>query len=206
MYEAARTLPLLDELRGRGAALVVDLAGRRSVVRHYHRGGAVADTLGDRYFRLAGNRVLHELRVSEAARSRGVATPLVQCGAWYPAGVFRRFDIATEYIPESHDLSTVLFADVAPSDHALASTAQLIRAMVNGGLNHRDLNVKNILLAPDAAYVLDLDRCSIADRLAPADAHAMRARFFRSVNKWESKTGRRVHDITRNALSEAFDA
>jgi tRNA A-37 threonylcarbamoyl transferase component Bud32 len=186
--------------------LVVDLAGKRVVVRHYHRGGAVADALGDRYFRFADNRVLHELRVSEAARARGVATPPVQCGAWYSAALFRRYDIATEYIPESQDLSTVLFGDVAPSDQALSLTAQLIRSMVRGGLLHRDLNVKNILLDRSSAWVLDLDRCTINERVTPQAAHAMRSRFFRSVNKWEARTGRRVHDVARNVLSEAFDA
>lgn len=204
LYDAARTLPVLAELRGRGVALLVDLAGQRAVVRHYQRGGAVARALGDRYVRFAPNRVLQELQVSEFARSRSVPTPRVLCAAWYTEGVFHRFDIATEYVAGARDLSAVLFGDAAPSEPVLTRVAQLIRTMLDAGLVHRDLNVKNILVGPDRAYVLDLDRCAITERVDGTVARAMRERFFRSVNKWEAATGRRVHDVARNQLSEAF--
>ena len=198
-------MPVFAELHGRGVALVVDMAGQRVVVRHYRRGGAVANALGDRYFRLGHNRVLREILISEAARSRSVPTPRVLCGVWYDHGVFQRFDIATEYVPDSRDLSVVLFGDAAPSELALTRVAQLIRTMLAAGFVHRDLNVKNILIGNDRAYVLDLDRCAIMKRVNAAAAGAMRERFFRSVNKWEAATGRRVHDVARNKLSEAFD-
>ena len=166
----------------------------------------MADALGDRYFRYAPNRVLHEVMISEAARSRGVSTPRVKCGAWYTDGLLRRFDLATEFIPNSRDLSDVLFGDVVPSEPVLRRTAELIRGMLHAGLIHEDLNVKNILLAADSAFVLDLDRCRIADRVTEHDAQRMRNRFFRSVNKWETRTGKRVHDVARNVLSAAFHA
>ena len=204
LYDAARALPRIRELQGRGVALVVELAGDAIVVRHYHRGGAVADALGDRYFRYAANRVIHEVRISEFARGRGVATPRVKCGAWYTDVLFRRFDIATEFIPDSQDLSEVLFGDVVASDSALLHTAELIRGMLQAGLIHEDLNVKNILLTTERAFVLDLDRCRLADRVSVPDAQRMRNRFFRSVNKWETRTGNRVHDVARNVLSAAF--
>ncbi len=166
----------------------------------------MADVLGDRYFRYAGNRVLHEVRISEAARARGISTPRVKCGAWYTEGLFRRFDIATEFIPDSQDLAEVLFGDVVPGDPVLRRTAELIRGMLHAGLIHEDLNVKNILLSADRAFVLDLDRCRLADRVDEHQAHRMRNRFFRSVNKWETRTGKRVHDVARNVLSAAFHA
>jgi tRNA A-37 threonylcarbamoyl transferase component Bud32 len=206
LYDAAGTLPRARELHGRGIALVVELAGDACVVRHYHRGGAMADALGDRYFRYATNRVLHETGVSEAVRARGISTPRVKCGAWYTDGLFRRFDIATEFIPDAQDLSEVLFGDVVPGDPVLRRTAELIRGMLEAGLIHEDLNVKNILLTNDGAYVLDLDRCRLAGRVSEHDAQRMRNRFFRSVNKWETRTGQRVHDVARNVLSAAFHA
>ncbi len=205
LYDAALVLPRIAELRGRGVALVVELSGQRCVLRHYHRGGAVAHALGDRYLRLAPNRVLTELATSEAARTRGVATPVVMCGTWYDHGLFRRSDIATVYIPSSKDLAAVLFSDVAPPQSAVAATAHLIRSMLQAGLLHRDLNLKNILIADQQAYILDLDRCTLQPRITGDQAGAMRQRLFRSLLKWEHRTGRRVHDTTRNALREAFD-
>ena len=179
------------------------MAAERCVVRHYQRGGAAA-ALGDRYFRLAANRVLHEVRLSEVARSRGISTPRVKCGAWYTDGVFRRYDIATEFIPDSRDLATILFGDAVPNDLALQRTAELISGLLRAGLIHEDLNIKNILLTTDRAFVLDLDRCRVEERVSDYDAQRMRNRFFRSVHKWESRTGKHVHEAARNVLNAAF--
>lgn len=204
LYDAALTLPRRGELRGRGLAPVVELAGETCVVRHYQRGGAVASVLGDRYLRAAGNRVVNELRVSEIARNRGVMTPRVKCAAWYTEGLFERYDIATEFIPRSRDLSFLLFGDAPPPDSVLTNTAALVRSMLGAGLIHRDLNVKNIIVDDNRAHILDLDRCYVRDRVTESDARKMRDRFFRSLNKWETKTGRRVHDVARDVLSQGF--
>ena len=76
--------------------------------------------------------------------------------------------------------------------------------MVQGGVIHEDLNVKNIIVDADRAWVLDLDRCRVQDRVSASDVRRMRDRFFRSLNKWETNTGRRVHDVARDVLSQGF--
>lgn len=202
LYEAALHLPRLGELQGRGLALVVELGGRVCVVRHFQRGGAVMKAVGDRYLRTT-NRALSELKASEAARARGVATPVVVAVAWYSEGIFRRFDIATSFIAGSRDLATDLF-DPARSARAVHFTSALINKLLTAGLLHRDLNLKNVLIGRDRAYVLDLDRCRVLDRVTDAQRSAMRARFLRSLEKWEEKTGTPVSKETRRALSEAF--
>jgi tRNA A-37 threonylcarbamoyl transferase component Bud32 len=159
--------------------------------------------LDDRYLRAAPNRVVRELRASEAARARGIATPVVKCGAWYTHGFFRRFDIATLYIPESRDLSDVIF-DAAFAPAAVARAATLIRDMLRAGLIHQDLNLKNILVTKDRAFVLDLDRCYVVERVSAAQAEAMRARLFRSLAKWQRRTGKVVAPDLAASLTEAF--
>ena len=175
------------------------------MVRHYQRGGSVMTVLGDRYARLGSPRFLKELRASEAARSRGIATPAIQAGAWYDGWIFRRCDVATAYIPDSADLAAVLFGEGGAYESGVKETLDLIRSVVSGGLLHRDLNLKNILIA-DRAYVLDLDRCEVVDRLTRSQTHAMHDRFFRSLRKWESKTGRKIPSAVVTAFHEAFFA
>ena len=204
LFEAASRLPRLGELQGRGPALITEIAGRACVVRHYRRGGAVAGLLDDRYARLAQNRVLRELRVSESARARGVATPAVQCAAWYNHGLFRRFDIATMYIAASRDLADVLFGEEAVPERALRASVRLIRDMLRAGLVHQDLNLKNILIAPDRAYVLDLDRCRVEEGVSAATSQVMRDRLLRSLSKWERRTGKAAPPGVRKQLAEAF--
>ncbi len=109
---AAAAHPEAETLRGRGRVHVVPspvTAGERWVVRHYHRGGAVATVLGDRYLRLGPPRPEREYRVGRALERLGVPTPPHVGAAWYAAGPFRRGDLVTGYVPGSHDLAAVLF-------------------------------------------------------------------------------------------------
>lgn len=203
LFDAALRMTRIADLQGRGVTPVVELAGGRCVVRHFRRGGSVASALGDRYLRASGNRVLQELRASVEARGRGVATPEVKVAAWYDVGIFRRYDIATSYIPSAGDLSDVLFDDAARAA-ALSHATLLLRQLISAGMMHRDLNLKNILVTDERAYVIDLDRAEVFDRLTQAQASAMRDRMLRSLTKWEAKRGRSLPASTRTALGEAF--
>jgi tRNA A-37 threonylcarbamoyl transferase component Bud32 len=174
------------------------------VVRHYHRGGAVMSVLADRYLRIGQPRVLRELQVNVDARARGIPTPEFKAGAWYGHGIFRRCDIATAYIPHARDLAAILFENAGAQNHGVAQAAQLLRLVIERGLVHRDLNLKNILVAPSGGYVIDLDRCAVVERLSPTAARAMRDRFFRSLAKWETKTGIAVAAGIKQTFAEAF--
>jgi 3-deoxy-D-manno-octulosonic acid kinase len=203
LFEAALQMPRIGTMHGRGIAPVVDIVGEPCVVRHFRRGGSVMSALGDRYLRAGSNRVLHELRASEAVRGRGVATPSVKFAAWYDEGIFRRYDIATSFIPSARDLADILFDD-AQRTVAVTHTQKLLRDVVKAGLLHRDLNLKNILVTAERAFVLDLDRAKVLDRLTQLQASAMRTRFMRSLTKWEGKEGRKIPASARTALGEAF--
>jgi serine/threonine protein kinase len=204
LYEAAMRLPQVANLQGRAVNVVADFGGSAWVVRHYRRGGSVMKVLEDRYLRIGSARVLHELQVSEAARERGIPTPQFMAGAWYDHGIFRRCDIATSYIPRSSDLAQIIFEQATARGDAVLRSAQLIRIIIKLGLLHRDLNLKNILIARSGAYIVDLDRCTLVDRLTPEQVHGMRKRFLRSLAKWEKHTGVVVADSIKRTLSEAF--
>lgn len=210
LYRAAARSRSALRMQGRGpvyaiparrdeveAALDVD-AGRWAV-RHYRRGGAVARLLGDLYLRTGDPRPFRELRASEAVRDRRIPTPRVVAAAVYRAGpFFYRGDLVTRYVPDTVLLADVLFdpdrrgvSGTVDRREALAETGALIRRMARAGVHHPDLNARNVLLewsggAPDA-YVIDLDRCRLAEGPLPDAAEAMHERLLRSIRKLEKK-------------------
>lgn len=206
LFDAAGHSAARRTVAGRGPAFAVATAEGQWLVRHYRRGGALARILGDRYPRMGEPRAFRELDVSLAARASGIATPEVVAAAAYPAGIFRRCDIAVVFMRESIDLAGLLFEhgdrDI---DDAAAKAAALIRTICERGLLHPDLNLKNILIAPDAGYVVDLDRCRMAEP-SRENADRMRRRLLRSLEKWQARTRTTVPAPVRRTLEEAFRA
>lgn len=189
---------------GRGAAYGVQTPAGTWVVRHYRRGGAVARLLGDRYVRLGAARPLAELRASEAARQRGVRTPEVVAAVVYGAGPFYRADLATTLVPGAADLAeTALGAsrlDAAARADAWAAAGTLLRDAMAAGVEHADLNLRNVLIAttPEGmrAYLLDLDRAVVHEGPLADDARAaMLRRFHRSRRKLERALGHVTSDM-----------
>jgi 3-deoxy-D-manno-octulosonic acid kinase len=205
LYAAAAALPDAQPVLGRGTAYAIRIHDHAWLVRHYRRGGALARLLGDRYARFASGRALRELNVSAAARRAGIPTPEVVAAVTYPAGAFARFDIAVTWIDDALDLAAVLFAESRRDiDAEIAKAATLIRTLCERGLQHADLNLKNILTEPGGAYVVDLDRCRMITGGHERNAVAMRQRFIRSLEKWEAHTGKEVATSHLRTLTEAF--
>ena len=203
LYEAAAAAPDAKPIAGRGTAYAIRFDTDPWLVRHYRRGGLIARVLNDRYAP-GGNRALDELKVSVIARARGIPTPEVVAAICYPSRLYARFDIAVEFIGHSRDMAQLLFEDRVVPPEEINKAAALITTMIQNGLLHADLNLKNILIAPERAYVLDLDRCRIVDEPTAHDADVMRRRFLRSLEKWESKTGRVVSEGFHHTLEAAF--
>lgn len=207
--------------------------GVRWAVRHYQRGGAVASLLGDRYARIGEPRPFRELRLGRTLEELEVPTPAHIGAAVYPAGPFYRGDLVTRFVPDSRDLAAVLFpgltldttageagktaetaengeaAETRPAvDPAVAmeSAGRLIRLLHDRGVNHPDLNLKNVLLAGDPvrALILDLDRATLQARLPARARHRMLDRFWRSARKWETQTGRPLDRRVREAFREGY--
>jgi 3-deoxy-D-manno-octulosonic acid kinase len=184
------------ELRGRGPvhALSAPTGRGRWVVRPYRRGGAVAaPLLRDRHLRVGVPRPVAEARASGEVSLRGIPTPRVLAGALYPRGLFYRADIVTEYIPASRDLAEALFGGEATDRSPLLEEAGLLVArLARAGVEHADLNARNILLsgAGEAlmALLLDLDRCRVRAR-TPLPPHHMLARLERSLRKIGERRG-----------------
>lgn len=210
LFDHAADQPGAIRLEGRGPAFVMGaLDGQHWVVRRYRRGGAVARLLGDRYLALGTPRPVGELRVSAAARARGVATPQVTAAAVYGHGPFYRGEIATRYLADSRDLAAVLFGDdhLAVKQEAARAAGRLVRHAHEAGLIHADLNVKNVLLtgSPPTAWLLDLDRSRLVEEVSPPHRLAMLARLERSMAKWESRSGSSLDPAIRYAFRSGYE-
>ncbi len=194
---------------GRGPLALIPANGEEWVVRHARRGGAIAPLLGDHYLSVGVPRPIRELRVSWAARNAGIATPEVVAAAVYPVRPrLYRGDVVTRLVTGAADLARIVFgrssldADEEPTgedridiDPALAARAAgaAIRAAIERGLVHPDLNLKNVLIRKGAdgleAWILDLDGCRLAPPVPERRRLAMLERFERSWHKWQRRAG-----------------
>jgi 3-deoxy-D-manno-octulosonic acid kinase len=224
LMAAAESDPAVIRLAGRGRVARVPGPApwqhEQWVVRHYHRGGAVARFLGDRYLRIGTPRPFRELGLLAALRDRGVPAPEPVGAAVHRWGPFYRGDLVTRWVPESLDLATLLFDPETPSvpasaamgvegSAAMGAAGRLVRLLHERGVAHPDLNLKNLLVAPadpePRALVLDLDRATLHPDGVPARTRRrMIARFWRSARKWERRTGRSLPASLRAAFHEGY--
>jgi 3-deoxy-D-manno-octulosonic acid kinase len=212
LHEAAAAQPAGASFSGRGAAHLMKLGGEQAVVRHYRRGGAMAGVLGDRYLRAGRPRPARELEASVGARLRGVATPEVLATVTYAAAAWYRADIATRYVPATRDLATAVLsearADAAARLRLWRAAGDLLGHAFNAGVEHPDLNLRNVLVSDDArAFLIDLDRALVRDRpVSGAARAAMVERLHRSRRKLETRYGSKASAEELAAFDEAVGA
>lgn len=187
------------QFKGRTTAYGIQLGCGRVVVRHAMRGGIMARAGSDLF--LPPTRGLRELMNSLRLRVAGVSTPEVACFVSYNAGpLFRRSDVATREIPESHDLAVVL-REMPDADHresCLRATGRLLSLMARVGAHHPDLNARNVLITWDHdganAHVLDVDRIRFHVPGTPMVADANIERLERSLRKLRENEQLNVSD------------
>ena len=213
LYEAAsRQADAM--LQGRGPVPVLTTPQGRWVVRHYHRGGMVAGPLlGDRYFRVGLPRPVREAHASRELRQRGVPTPRVVAGAVYPGGVFYRADLVTEFVADAVDLTYLLFEEELSGPEradVMKGVGRLLACTATAGVEHLDLNAKNVLVAQRSRGIhpllLDLDRCRVLSSGTRVDPRAMLKRLYRSLRKYETVSGRLLGPGEWSVLSRCANA
>jgi 3-deoxy-D-manno-octulosonic acid kinase len=212
LYDAAAAGALAPPMHGRGPVYLIDLGGRTAVVRHCHRGGAIARLSRDRYLRIGEPRPFYEIRASAEALRRGVPTPTVLAAVVHRGTLRYRADVATEHIPNSVDLAELLFgepqAPVEEMESAAYRAGALIRLAHERGVLHTDLNLKNVLLqrVDDdwKGWLLDFDQCRVVDSTNAKQRARMLMRLQRSRHKWERKTGKTVSPAVRSAFRAGY--
>jgi tRNA A-37 threonylcarbamoyl transferase component Bud32 len=178
--------------RGRGTLDVHDLYdGGAALIRRYRHGGALRGLTGDFFFTWPP-RPFRELTLTEEARRRGVSTVEPLAALIEPvAGILYRGWLVTRRIDGARDAWAVCQAGDIPSKEkalSLKAAALSVSLMHRLGVDHRDLNLKNILLRREAdgwrGYVIDLDKARLFSGPVPRErAERNLARLARSVRK-----------------------
>jgi hypothetical protein len=196
------------ELSGRGVAYAITIPGTatRGVVRHNRHGGFFARVTDDLFLR--PTRAPTELAISERLLAAGISTPRVLGYVVYDVGGgLARSDVVTLEVTPSADLGAALdpASPEASRGAALDATATLVAALSQCGARHRDLNVKNVLLAGDAgvphAYVLYVDRITFGNPPRDALRHNL-ARLRHSARTRRKRLGASVTDAELAQLDE----
>lgn len=176
---------VLGRAHGRGSALFLAWEGREYLLRHYHRGGAVARLLGDRYLwsGLARTRAWREFAITARLHAQGLAVPRPALARVERVGCcFYRADLVTERIAGARTLAQVLKREALPVREWMAIGAML-RRFHRRGVFHADLNAHNILYdVRGRLYLIDFDRARLR-RPAGRWRLANLARLQRSLRK-----------------------
>lgn len=146
---------------GRGATALLALpSGRTARIKRLCRGGWTAPLWRDRF--VGARRALDNLRLPVEANRRGVATPVplaLLIERHWP-GLVRAW-LAVDEVAGATDLRSRLASGRRPTEAELGTVLRLVRNMHERGVEHRDLNLGNLLIREDdglAAFVIDLDR------------------------------------------------
>lgn len=176
------------EAPGRGTSLFLAAGGGREwVLRPYRRGGLVARLSEIRYLwtGLERTRAFRELRLTADLHQRGLPVPppvaaaVIRCGLTYEA------TLITERIPDARALADRLETNKA-DEALLVEVGRTIRRFHNAGLDHVDLNARNLLVDnEERVWLIDLDRC----RMRPKGRWqaASLARLERSLTKFGAR-------------------
>ena len=198
---------------GRAGLHAVALAdGGDALIRSCLHGGILRG-LTRNWFISRPPRPFAELAVTAAARERGLATPEVLAalvarglGPWY------RGWLVTRELKGTHTLWTALL-EGSPDEGKqalLRHVGRALRMMHAAGVDHADLNLRNILVlhktpGPEI-YIIDFDKSRLYQGPVPA-ARAQRnlGRLLRSVNKLDRERVR-IRPGDWDCLLEAYDA
>ncbi|WP_302140039.1 3-deoxy-D-manno-octulosonic acid kinase [Halomonas alkalicola] len=173
------------EAPGRGASLFLDAgSGHEWVLRPYRRGGLIARLSAKRYLwtGLEQTRAFRELRLTAALHERGLPVPRPVAAAVTRLGLTYEATLITERLPGARALAERLEARQA-GDALLAEVGRTIRRFHDAGLDHVDLNARNLLVdEAQRVWLIDLDRCRLRPKGAWQDANL--ARLERSLVKF----------------------
>lgn len=150
-------------LRGRGggraSACFIDSPAGACVLRHYHRGGMVANLLGDRYLWTGreDTRSFAEFRLLAQLLEWQLPVPEPMAARYCRHGMHYTADLITRRIDDARTLAECLRS--ACLDAGLAKKCgALIARFHRHGVWHADLNAHNLLVTPSAIVMIDFDR------------------------------------------------
>ena len=190
---------------GRGGAWFIDMGeGGDAVLRHYLRGGLVANLSRDAHLwrGIARVRSFAEYRLLRVLRARKLPVPMAYA-AWYRReGLSYRAAILMQRLPGVRSLAELASAGEA----SMAAAGALVARFHRQGLDHADLNAHNLLFNDQGrGWMIDFDRSRLR---IPATGwrEANLARLQRSLHKRAGARPRATVEADFAELRAAYDA
>ncbi|MDQ7730440.1 3-deoxy-D-manno-octulosonic acid kinase [Halomonas sp. SpR8] len=155
---------VVGEAPGRGSSLFLQTTPTEQwVLRPYRRGGMAAKLSEQRYLWLGEERTraFRELRLTATLFDRGlpVPRPVACCVNRY--GLTYEAALITVRIAGAKALADLLINDQA-DEALLQQVGGMIKRFHQAGLDHVDLNARNILIdSHGQPWLIDLDRCRL---------------------------------------------
>ena len=168
--------------RGRGTAWFVKSGDTSFVLRHYRRGGFMANFSKDAYLwnGESETRSFAEWYLTYHLHRAGLPVPTPIAARYRRKGMFYTADIITQRIEHSESLASHLARGPLSLMQWIA-IGRCIRRFHDAGVHHADLNAHNILLTPEQVYLIDFDRGTLRKRGWWADTNLVR--LYRSLEK-----------------------
>lgn len=144
---------------GREVAWFIQSQQDEWVLRHYWRGGLMAKFSRDKYLftGIQMTRPMLELALLEDMYQVGLPVPKPIAAKIERDGLFYHGDILIEKILNTKDLLAVLTEDSFTKEQ-WQQLGQVIARFHNFGIDHADLNIKNILFDGKQFYLIDFDQ------------------------------------------------
>lgn len=195
---------------GRGSVAILKHDSERWVLRHYRRGGLIAQLSRDRYLWLGAERTrsFSEWRLLAHLLELGLPVPRPIAARYLRSGLTYTADLLTMMLEDRRTLAQALSAgDVA--EQLWRDIGRTVARFHAHGVHHADLNAHNILLparadAPSGVYLLDFDRGRI--RARGAWEERVLARLKRSLEKVSGQAGRTFDERAWRWLLDAYSA
>lgn len=149
---------------GRGTSVFLKTPAGEAVWRHYHRGGLPGRFIKDWYLwqGLEASRAWREMQLTQKLYDLGLPVPKPLAAAVKRSGLGYQADLITARIPNAVPLADYLLSALEEQQKlALEATSRVIKRFHHAGLNHTDLNPRNILINPQSldVWLIDFDRC-----------------------------------------------
>ena len=190
---------------GRGGAWFIDMGeGGDAVLRHYLRGGLVANLSRDAHLwrGIARVRSFAEYRLLRVLRARKLPVPMAYA-AWYRReGLSYRAAILMQRLPGVRSLAEL----ASTGEASMAAAGALVARFHRQGLDHADLNAHNLLFDDQGrGWMIDFDRSRLR---IPATGwrEANLARLQRSLHKRAGARPRATVEADFAELRAAYDA
>ena len=162
-YWRARHL-VVGEAPGRGSSLFLQARDDEQwVLRPYQRGGLIAKLSQQRYVWLGAERTraFREVRLTAALYEQGLPVPRPVACCVTRFGLTYEAALLTVRIPGARALASLL-TDGEADEALLKRIGAMIKRFHQAGLDHVDLNARNILVDETGKpWLIDLDRCRL---------------------------------------------